>query len=83
MLLRGALQRLAHGHDFARGLTAGDGPGVRGAHHHALKHGLSADQSFFAAFERGQKLNGGEKSQVISEFQHEYWMLLASARRSL
>ena len=66
MSFGGALQRFAHGDDFAGRLAAGDGPGVRGAHHNSFKHGLSADQSFFATFQGGQKLDGDEESQVIS-----------------
>jgi len=60
-----ALQRFAHGDNFAGGLATSDGPGVRGAHHNSLKHGLSADQGFFAAFQSGQKLDGDEESQVV------------------
>jgi hypothetical protein len=35
---------------------------VRGAHHYALKHSLSADQSLFAAFKGGQQLDGDQKT---------------------
>jgi hypothetical protein len=65
MFLGGTLQRFAHGDDFAGRFAAGDSPGVRRAHHNAFEHGLSADQRFFAAFEGGKKLYGGEESQVI------------------
>jgi hypothetical protein len=39
---------------------------MRRAHHHALKHGLSADQGLFPALKRGQQLDGSQESQVIS-----------------
>ena len=39
-------------------LAAGDGPGVRGAHHYAFEHSLAADEGFFAAFKGWQELNG-------------------------
>ena len=72
MFFGGSLERFAHGDHFAGGFAASDGPGVRGAHHHALQHGLSADQRFFPAFQGGQKLHGGEESQVISQCTHDY-----------
>jgi hypothetical protein len=40
---------------------------MRGAHHNALEHGLSADQRLFATFKGGEKLHGGEKLDVISQ----------------
>ena len=65
VFLGGALQRFAHGDNFAGGLATSDGPGVRGAHHNSLQHGLPADQGFFPAFQSGQKLDGDEESQVV------------------
>ena len=65
MLLGGTLERFAHGDHFARRFTAGDCPGVRRAHHHALQNGLPADKRFFPSFEGGEKLDGGEEPQVI------------------
>jgi len=41
---------------------------------------LPADESFFAAFEGGQELNGGEESQIISQETHDYWMLPAQRK---
>ena len=40
---------------------------MRRAHHYAFEHGLAADQSFFAAFEGGKKLDGSQKSQIVSQ----------------
>jgi len=62
---RRALKRFAHGDDFAGGLATSDGPGVRGAHHNSLEHGLSADQGFFPTFQSGKKLDSDEESQVV------------------
>ena len=70
MLFRRTLERFAHSDHFARGLAAGDGPGVRRAHHHALEHGLPADQGFFATFKRGQKLHGHQETHEISQKTH-------------
>jgi hypothetical protein len=66
MFLGWALERFAQGDDFSGGFAAGNCPGVRGAHHHALEHGLASHQSFLAAFKGGQKLHGNQESQVIS-----------------
>jgi hypothetical protein len=71
MFLGRALEWFTHGDHFAGRLAAGDRPGVRGAHHDSLKHGLSADQGFFPAFQGGEKLDGGEESQVIFQSTHE------------
>ena len=71
MFLRGTFERFAHGDNFAGRFAAGDGPGMRGAHHNPLKHGLSADQSFFPTFEGREKLYRGQESQIISESSHE------------
>jgi hypothetical protein len=71
VLFRGTLERFAHGDHFARGLAAGDRPGVRRAHHHAFQHSLAADQGFFATFKRGQKLHGHQETHDISQRMHE------------
>jgi hypothetical protein len=65
MLLGRALEGLGHGNDLAGRLAAGDRPGVRRAHHHAFEHGLAADKSFFSALKGGEKLNSGEKSEIV------------------
>jgi hypothetical protein len=62
MLFREALERLALGRKFAVRLAAGNGPGVRGAHHDAFEHSLAADEGFFAAFKRWQELDGDQKT---------------------
>jgi hypothetical protein len=82
MLLGRALERFAHRDYFARRFAASDRPRVRRAHHHALEHGLTADQRFFPTFKRGKKLYGSEESQVISQSTHDYWMLLTETRRT-
>src|SRR3982074_2351558 len=66
MLFRRALHGFADRNYFARWLAAGDRPGVRRAHHHALEHGLSADQCLFATLERGKKPKGYKKKQENS-----------------
>jgi hypothetical protein len=40
---------------------------VRRTHHDAFEHGLAADQGFFATFKRGQKLDGDQESDEISQ----------------
>jgi hypothetical protein len=65
MFLGGALEWFAHGYDFTGWFAAGDSPGVRGPHHYPFQHGLSADQGLFSTFKGGEKLHGGEESQVI------------------
>ncbi len=75
VLFRGALQSFTHSDYFARWFAAGDGPGVRGAHHYALEDGLSADQGFFAALECRQKLYGGQETKIVFKRTHGYWML--------
>ena len=71
MLFGKPLERFAHGDNFARRLAAGNRPGVRGTHHHAFEHGLAADQSFFPALQRGQKLHGHQETHEISQRTHE------------
>src|SRR5581483_5425655 len=61
---------------LARRLTHRNSPGVGGAHHHALQHGLAADQGgLFAAFQSGKHLHHRKKARHLSEtFHAEYWM---------
>jgi hypothetical protein len=66
MFLGGAIERFAHRDNFARRFAAGDGPGVRGAHHYSFEHGLPSDQRLLPTLEGWKKLDGGEESQVIS-----------------
>jgi hypothetical protein len=67
MFFRGALQRFTHGDHFAGGFTAGNGPGVRRAHHHAFQHGLAANQGFLPALKGGKKLDSDEETNEISQ----------------
>ena len=43
---------------------------MRGAHHNPLEYGLTADESFLAALQRGQELNRHEESQPCFQKPH-------------
>ena len=66
------LQRFAVRGDFAGRLAAGNGPGMRRAHHNALKHSLAADQRLLAALKSGQKLHGHQEAPPGSQETHGY-----------
>jgi hypothetical protein len=44
---------------------------MRRTHHHAFKHSLPTDQSFFAAFQRGKKLHGHKETHEITQRLHD------------
>ena len=69
--VRKPFQRFAVSGNFAGRFAAGDGPSVRRAHHHALEHGLAADQGFLAAFKRGQQLHGHQETPPGSQETHK------------
>ena len=81
MLLRKPLQRLRMRRNRAIRLAHRDTPGMRRAHHHALQHGLPADQGLLAAFQRRQELDSSHETKVLAQFSHSDWMFLGSQRR--
>src|SRR5271168_795142 len=82
MLFRQAFQRLAMGGHLARRFAAGNGPGMLRTHHHALKHGLAADQGLLAAFQCRQQLDGYQETPPGSqETQHNDWMILRRTKK--